>query len=90
MNHWLCMPPENSAGWEKWDMLTGAAPVMKAAPQGDAWRALGFGSEVVALGACLLPDMPPAGAGAGPMGSLGMTGTGSMQRRFAGPKCVFT
>ena len=69
MNPWLCMPPENSAGWEKWDMLTGAAPVLKAAPQG-ACRALGSGREVVALGACLLPDMPPAGAGAGQMSSL--------------------
>ncbi|MCA3041045.1 MAG: hypothetical protein ING37_10625 [Rhodocyclaceae bacterium] len=34
MNPWLCMPPENSVDWGKWDMLTGAAPVMKAAPQG--------------------------------------------------------
>ena len=35
------MPPENSAGWEKWDMVTAAAPVMKVAPQG-ALRAPGF------------------------------------------------
>jgi hypothetical protein len=89
MNPWLYMPPENSAGWEKWDMLTGAAPVMKAAPQGAA-RALGLGRVAVATGARLLPDMPPAGAGSGPMGSLGVRGTGSMRRRFAGPKRVLT
>ncbi|MCA3286340.1 MAG: hypothetical protein ING09_07295 [Roseomonas sp.] len=70
-------------------MLTGAASVMKAAPQG-ALRAPSFGREVVALGACLLPDMPPAGAGSGQMSSLGVTGTGSKRRRFAGPKRVVT
>jgi hypothetical protein len=89
MNPWLCMPPENSLGWEKWDMLTGAAPVMKAAPQG-ALCVMGFGCEAMAQGGCLLPDMPPAGAGSGRMGSLGVTGSGSGQRRFAGPKRVFT
>jgi hypothetical protein len=52
-------------------MLNGAAPVMKVAPQGDAWRALGFGHEVVALGACLLPDMSRAGAGSAGYGELG-------------------
>ena len=69
------MPPENSADWEKWDMLTGAAPVMKAATQG-ALCALGLGRVAVALGACLLPDMPPAGAGASQIGSFGVTGNG--------------
>ena len=64
------MPPENSAGREKWDMLTGAAPVMKAAPLGGL-RALGSGRGAVALGACLLPDMPPAGAGSAGYGELG-------------------
>ena len=34
-------------GWEKWDMLTAAAPVMKAAPLGAA-RALGLGRVAVA------------------------------------------
>ena len=51
-------------------MLTGAAPVMKVAPQG-ALCALGFGREVVALGACLLPDMQFAGAGSAGYGELG-------------------
>jgi hypothetical protein len=41
MNPWLCMPPGTTPGWEKWDMLTAAAPVMKAAPQG-AHRAPAF------------------------------------------------
>jgi hypothetical protein len=57
-------------------MLNGTAPVLKAAQQGCAPRALGFGREVVALGACLLPDMPPAGAGASQIGSFGVTGNG--------------
>ena len=48
MNTWLCMPPENSLGWEKWDMLTGAAPVMKVAPQG-ALCALGFWHALVLM-----------------------------------------
>ncbi len=68
-------------------MLTATAPVMKAAPQG-ALRALGFGRVAVALGACLLTAMPQAGAGSCPKCSLGVTGTGSRRRRFAGPKCV--
>jgi len=68
-------------------MLTAAVAVMKAAPQG-ALCALGSGRVAVALGACLLPDMPHAGAGSCPKGSLFVRGTGSMRRRFAGPKCV--
>jgi hypothetical protein len=54
-------------------MLTATAPVMKAAPQG-ALRALGFGRVAVALGGCLLPDMPPADAGQ--FGSFGVSGNG--------------
>jgi hypothetical protein len=69
-------------------MLTGEAPVMKLGQQGDAWRALGFGHVAVALGACLLPDMSSAAAVLCHMGSLGVRGTGSRRRRFAGPKCV--
>ncbi len=68
-------------------MLNGTAPVMKAAPLG-AWRALGSGREAVALGACVLIAMPQAGAGSCPKCSLGVRGTGSRRRRFAGPKCV--
>ena len=52
-------------------MLTGISPVMKAAPRG-AVVALGLGRVAGALGACLSPDMAPAGAGAGPMGGLGV------------------
>ena len=68
-------------------MLTATAPVMKAAPLG-ALRALDSGRVAVALGACLLIAMPSAGACFCRMGSLGVRGTGSMRRRFAGPKCV--
>ena len=35
-------------GWKGWDMLTGAAPVMKAAPQG-ACCALGFWHALVLM-----------------------------------------
>jgi hypothetical protein len=68
-------------------MLTAAASVMKAAPQGSV-RALGSGRVAVALGARVLPDMPHAGAGSCLKGGLFVRGTGSMRRRFAGPKCV--
>jgi hypothetical protein len=68
-------------------MLTAAAAVMKAAPQ-CALRALGFGRVAVLLGACLLTAMPQAGAGSCPKGSLGVRGTGSRRRPFAGPECV--
>jgi hypothetical protein len=37
--------PQPRRGWKGWDMLTGTAPVMKAAPQGAA-RVLGLGREV--------------------------------------------
>jgi hypothetical protein len=45
MNTWLCMPAENSAGWENWDMLNGTAPVLGEAPPGTL-GALGSGREV--------------------------------------------
>jgi hypothetical protein len=52
-------------------MLTAAAPVMKAAPQG-AWRALGSGGVVglAAPSACLGRRVPSAAAGSCRLGNL--------------------